>query len=340
MKTNKPHYTIFHSDAEEGLHLVDSLIARDDCTSVKFGFRGDKNPILHLIRRVHTSYRLNQIIPLPFRYIWYDFCYRKFDDPENEIVVMHTFPFYKYDVKSFFKKWNKKNIKTYVVFVDSVDTDYAAAKVLKDILKIVPGDHIFSFDMGDCKKYGLNYLNECYNDTIAPKVPAKPKYDLYLVATVKPNRTEVVNRLYDKFIEHGIKAKLDFVAIPDINRDYYKNPDLRKEIKVYDHHLAYSDVLKNSANSNCIMEISQPGQNAPSLRYFESVLLNKKLLTNVKNTKKLNFYNPKFMKITDYDEKNIDFDWIKKREKINYHYKGEFKSANLINMIEKIEKTK
>ena len=46
------------------------------------------------------------------------------------------------------------------------------------------------------------------------------------------------------------------------------------------------------------------------------------------------------MKITDFEDENIDFDWIKKREKIDYHYKGEFSPANIIGMIEKIEKTK
>jgi hypothetical protein len=336
----KYHYTIFHSDAEVDLHLIDSLKKRSDCTCVKMKYRGDWNPLFYILRRIHCSYRLNEIIKLPFRYIWYDFCYRKFDHPENEIVILHTSPFFKYDVLSFFKKWNKRGIKTYVVFVDSVHTNYPSARIIRDVMKVVPKEQIFSFDIDDCKEFGFNYLNECYYDAQLPKQNAKPEYDIYLIARVKAGRVEIINRLYDSFKKHGVKAKMDVAALPKYDKDYYKNPTVRKEIKVIDHLMDYKEAIKRASKANCIMEISQAGQNAPSLRYFEAVTLGKKLLTNVENTKNLNFYNEKYMKITDFEDENIDFDWIKKREKIDYHYKGEFSPANIISMIEKIEKTK
>lgn len=110
-----------------------------------------------------------------------------------------------------------------------------------------------------------------------------------------------------------------------------------KHFKVYEESIAYKNVLKKVANSNCIIEFLQKDQNSQSLRFYEAVVLNKKLLTNNKNITKLPFYNEKYMKIFDKSYQ-IDFDWIKKRETIDYNYKNEFSPIWIINKIEKIER--
>ncbi|MBP5674765.1 hypothetical protein J6W91_00345 [Candidatus Saccharibacteria bacterium] len=341
---SKLHYTILYSDCETSIRVIDDYKNRDDCDLVEIGWRGDKNPITYALRRLHTSFRLNQIIPLPFRHIWYNFLYRKIKNPENEIVITYATLFYKYDVDVFLKAWKKRGIKTYIIFLDSMKSEiYIGQHICPHILKYIPPENIFSFDKSDCEEYGFNYLNESYysnsNLEIIKEEP-KIEYDAYILARTKPGRTEIINNLYEMFKKHDVKAKIDFVAIPKLDKDFYANRNLNSEIKVLTDYVKYEDVIKSSAKSNCIIEIGQGGVNAPTLRYFEAVTHNRKLLTNIKYTKNLNFYNEKYMKITDFKEENIDFDWIKKREKVNYGYKGEFSPSNILKMIEKLEKSK
>lgn len=338
----KLHYTIFYGECEEDLHLIDEFKGRKDCTLVKIGYRGDKNPLTYALRRLHTSFRLNKIIPLPFRHIWYDFLYRKIENPENEILITYATLFYQYDVDSFFKAWNKKGVKTYVIFLDSLSSKiYIGQYICPHIMKYVEPGNILSFDKADCEKYGFNYLNESYygSNNIPPKQDIK--YDAYLLARTKPGRSKIINHIYEICKKNGVNIRIDFVAEPKVDKDFYKNPEqLNPEIKVIPKCVKYNVAAKRAAKANCIIEVGQGGVDAPTLRYFEAVTMGRKLLTNIEYTKKLNFYNEKYMKVTDFDEKNIDFDWIKKREKVNYKYKNEFSPVNILKIIEDIEKSK
>lgn len=82
------------------------------------------------------------------------------------------------------------------------------------------------------------------------------------------------------------------------------------------------------------MENVQPGQSGVTLRYYEAIVYNKKLLTNNKFVKRLPFYNPKFMYIYEKVE-DIDIEWIKKEEMVDYKYNDEFSPVKLIEDIKK-----
>ena len=91
-------------------------------------------------------------------------------------------------------------------------------------------------------------------------------------------------------------------------------------------------------HANCIIELLQENQKAQSLRYFEAVVFNKKLLTSNENIKKLSFYDKRYMKVFKNLE-DIDFDWVNKKEEIDYNYKNEFSPIYIIEELEKIQKS-
>lgn len=332
------HYTVFYGDGEESANLMDDFKKAKNCDVIKVSYRYNKNPITRALRKIHTSHKINKYFRLPFRSFWYDFLHIKFKDPENETVIIYATPFFQYDVDVFMKKWNKRNIKTYFVFLDSMKIDaFISKEILTKIISYSAPKNIFSFDKEDCDKYGFNYLNEAYYPELdAPSTEIEN--DICFVAHIKPERIKTLNDLSELFEKHGVKYKFDIIASKEFDNWYYKNPTLNKNIEVKSDLIPYKKVLENVSKSNCVLEISQNGQNAPSLRYFEAVTRNRKLLTNVEYTKNLNYYNKKFMKITDFKEKNIDFDWIKKHEKTNYNYKkGAFSPINILKMIEELE---
>ena len=80
------------------------------------------------------------------------------------------------------------------------------------------------------------------------------------------------------------------------------------------------------------MEILQKGQTGPTLRYFEAVCYNKKLLTNNPHIVNFPFYKPEWMKIYQKPE-DIDINWLKEKEQIDYGYNGEFSPTKLIDFL-------
>ena len=108
---------------------------------------------------------------------------------------------------------------------------------------------------------------------------------------------------------------------------------------IYNKRIPYSEVVEKNKASNCILEIISSGQSGASLRYYEAVCYNKKLLTNNKNVVNLPFYNPDYIHVFEKPE-DIDWDWVKERIQVDYHYDGRFSPTHLIDKIIELEEEK
>ena len=100
-----------------------------------------------------------------------------------------------------------------------------------------------------------------------------------------------------------------------------------------DSYLPYPTVLQQMQSSKCILDMTQAGQSGITLRYYEAVVYNKKLLTNNVNIVNLPFYNPQYMKIYETIE-DIDGDWIQSKDMPNYEYAGEFSPVHILELLE------
>ena len=89
--------------------------------------------------------------------------------------------------------------------------------------------------------------------------------------------------------------------------------------------------------ANVLLEIVIPGVGAgATLRYYEAVMYGKKLLTNNPTVKELSFYDERFIRYFEKPE-DIDLEWVKAREKVDYNYTGEFSTANFCRKLEELE---
>ena len=94
--------------------------------------------------------------------------------------------------------------------------------------------------------------------------------------------------------------------------------------------IPYSNVLKNVSESNCILEILQNNQAGPSLRFFEAVFYNKKLLTNNCHIVDFPYYNPQYMKFFKGTD-DIDIEWLLDNSiNVEYNYKGDFSPLHML----------
>lgn len=174
---------------------------------------------------------------------------------------------------------------------------------------------------------GINYYS-ILNEESCSAV----KSDIYFVGSEKRNgnRNQNVIELQRFLIKNNIICNFNLVDIKR-NKEKYKDIVL-KGLTVSYQNIPYEKVIADVKSTNCILEIVQEGQYAQTVRFFEAVCYNKKLLTNNLGIYKFPFYNKKYMKcFNTYDE--IDLDWVRSKEEIDYGYKNEFSPLKILDLI-------
>lgn len=184
-------------------------------------------------------------------------------------------------------------------------------------------ERVYSFDEGDCRKYGFKYLQEPFsyldygNYTIDS--------DLSFIGAAK-NRLNDIYKAYEKSKTSGLKNDFYIFNVKDEEQKY------KDEIK-YNCWLSFSDVMEHSLKSKAILEVVQKGAFSPTTRYSEAMLYKKYLITNCeafRNCEKLPNNIIYYESIDD-----IDFEGIKKPlEYDNSIYVNELSINTFIRKIE------
>ena len=87
--------------------------------------------------------------------------------------------------------------------------------------------------------------------------------------------------------------------------------------------------MNNELKGSVILEVVQEGQVAPTLRPYEAVIYNRKLLTNNPNIKKFPYWDSKYMRYFSCVE-DIDWKWVKDNTEVDYKYDGRFSPNKLL----------
>lgn len=156
-------------------------------------------------------------------------------------------------------------------------------------------DEIYTFDEFDAVEFGWKHINNCYYSigNFRKKLLTLPIiYDASFVGGLKGNRTSIIEELLILFNSKKVSHSF-VVATMGLKSMEVKKSD---SVKLVSKWIEYTDVLKQSAMSNCIVEVLQENQQAQSLRYFEAITLNKKLLTNNSHIFELPYYDERYMK--------------------------------------------
>ena len=291
--------------------------------------KNKKNRLLNIIKRIHFSNRINLIINLPFKGIWKTVLddIEWSDDTLYYIIFNDTYPLspsYLRDIRE------KHNVK-YVLFAEFVwDGNFPNSKRRREDVTAVGFDYIFTFDPKDAKKYGFIYSGIPYS-IISDKKMDTINYDLYLIASAA-DRLDSFLSVYKHVIKNDVSVKYRLTNVKKKKQEF-------KDKIIYNKRIPYIDAINEVKQSNCILEILSEGQSGASLRYYEAVCYNKKLLTNNKNVVNLPFYNPEYIHVFEKPE-DIDCEWVKERIPIDYGYDGRFSPTHLIDKIIELEEEK
>ena len=190
-------------------------------------------------------------------------------------------------------------------------------------------DGIYSFDKNEANANSFKYWNTpysklCFSENISLG-------DVYFCGSLK-GREKILNDCANVFKNNNIKFGYDIFG-----KTYSLKKLSNRVIECNNMGLKkYSQVIKITQQYDCILDIVQEGQQGLSLRPYEAVLYNKKLITNNPEIFNFQYYSPQFMLYFE-DASKISTDWLNSNIKVDYNYEGEFSPINFLNEIKSLK---
>ena len=186
-------------------------------------------------------------------------------------------------------------------------------------------DRVMTFDPGDAHKYNMELCFTPYSKI--PLVETCSSTLLYYCGT-NGGRIYGLHNIWRMAKKNNVNIKYDLVWCKDFEHFFENDPN----IYFHDSIVAYPILLNEMQQSECVLDFTQSGQSGFTLRPYEAVVYNKKLLTNNKRIFEFPFYNERYMKYFENAE-DIDWNWLKTPIDVDYGYNEEFSPKALLQKI-------
>ena len=256
-----------------------------------------------------------------------NFLKRKFREYENILKIKEAEKYEKIDYffvvsggkfsEIFIKKLREKNpkLKAILFLWDKLEYSYWEDKV-KNF------DYVFSYDRVEALKNNFIFRPTFFIDKCLENVPEKKLYNLYYIGALKEDKryvflTQLKEYLKSKNLKNYIKLYAGRKTIKKLGNDYDKELIITKRI-------TYEENIEILKQSNVVLDIKYKDQNGLSLRIYEALATNTKIITDTKDVKNYDFYNENNIKIineiTDVEEIELDF-FVSPVEKIDENIK-------------------
>lgn len=165
-------------------------------------------------------------------------------------------------------------------------------------------DSVYTFDPCDAKKYGWKYRPLFYISRTEHMT--NRKYDLAYICSLHSDRVKIFNFLKTKFKDRSVfyyifSSRLYYFRQKHICRNKNFQDIEDSEVKFYP--LSLKKTNEIMSQSKIIVDYAHPNQDGFTMRTIESIGHKCKLITNNKNVKEADFYNPNNIYV--YDLNNI-----------------------------------
>ena len=279
---------------------------------------------LHSKKLRKITFGLSNLLYLKLFFLYYKLprLIRKLNREYDHVsILFHSSAVRKPDYPLKYYKYLKRKASLNLFYLDIHDHLYAC-RVANTLVESGIFDKVFTIDPEDAKKYNLILCSTPYSKL---KIEESSKLDKQLYFCGGENgRAYMLYTIWKKAKEHEIILKYD-LKYAERFMDFFEN-----DVNVsFTDHLPYEEVLKRELSSVCILDITQKNQSAFTLRPFEAVVYNKKLLTNNKNIKQFKYYDERYMRYFETAE-DIDWDWVKENIPVDYSYEGDFSPIHLL----------
>ena len=262
-----------------------------------FVFNGFKNPFLKFLCKIHFSRKANFLFRIPFKSLWVNAFFPNIISKDSKQVFVFREGSFGSLSRSFLKRVKKINPKAVLIYELANPVGKYVWTNLQRVRKYY--DHILTFNRADNEKYGfeLSVLPSCYEGITYFKSNIIEN-DCFFIGYDKGRLKRIVD-IYDRLTSFGLKCVF-YVAGVD------KKSQINRSGIIYNQPLSYDNVLKNVANTRCILEVLDGDYQ--SVRCFEAIAFDKKLLTTSSSITKKPFYNPnQFLFFSNTEEIDLSF---------------------------------
>ena len=303
-------------------------LARLDHSTVLDGPLRPTGKALSFLHHLHFSFAINKKCRLPGQSLWkpfYSLEGLEFDPRKKYCVVFTDVSAARTDCRYLAELNRRGNVTLVLVMVNTMSR---RGRLIEDRKHCF--SRIFSFDPQDCGRHGFIFHPFIYSSS-GWEPSREPSTDAFFVGVSK-GRAAKIAEVYSRLVAQGACAEF-FVARMECFAPR------RKGIH-YGQWLSYDQNLEKIRDANCIVEIMDGRQEGITLRTMEAICFNKKLLTNNQAMKDSEYYKTGFIQVFE-DPSDIDVDFVKKREPVDYRYGGEFSPVHLLEHIDRVfaEKT-
>lgn len=309
-------FSIIISSATNHLGLFDDLKTNDEVVITSTSLKELDCFYKNILRKIDFKYFKNS------KYKWFQFS-DILNNKNTKCVLVIDTALAEMDL-DFLYKLKSRKIKVFLFLINSINADSPLLKAALTKINAFDFDKIFSFDLEDCRHYGFEFLG--FNYYSKHELPIRKKnIDAYFIGSIKGGRGQLIIDVFNYLNDNQIETQFDVRS----NNGNFIVDGMNHLTGKW---IPYADVLQGVSNTNCIVEILQKNQEGATLRYFEAVVYNKKLLSNNTNIIDYPFYDERFMKIFRNPE-DIDIEWLKLREPVNYNYNGDFSPIHLVKKV-------
>ena len=310
------------------LGLFSDVLNREDTDVVEVGFKRIPR-WLQNVRRINLSKKINNVISLPFKDVWFNRIELTNKGYRCIVVIDGAL---NYLSEQWFDEVRRiyPEIKIFLYLINSLDASSPTIKYIKKNIDLIRWDKIFTFDPIDALKHNFIYKGFCYysvQKSILQKSDFEFFSDAFFIGGMKGNRDTLILKVYEYLSKKSVNCDFRLMV-------YGNNvPSSKNGIKYFNNGWRpYSEILDAVAHTKCIIEIMQEGQSGASLRYFEAVCYNKKLLSNNDRIVDFPYYDSRYMKIFK-DAEDVDIEWLLDDVAVEYNYKGDFSPNGFIDML-------
>lgn len=286
---------------------------------INYKYLCNLNKILNFFAKIHFSYKVNSVINLPFKSLWFKKIINEINEKKEEdiIIIIYDRSLFANNIK--FIKYLRKNFsrcKLVYMFTNIVKISGASDNDFVSKLNEMY-DLVYAFDPADAKKY-----NFCYSPLIYSynKVNVESKNQIFYVGRAK-DRYQMLINVYERIKELNINSKF-YISDVSTEKQKYKN-----EIE-YNKYISYNECLKNIQESTCLLDIIQGDSEGFTIKTCEAIYYDKLLITTNKNVKNAPFYDERYILVID-SANDINEDFFKNSGRAKYSNEGkEFFSVN------------
>lgn len=293
--------------------------------------------LMNKLANIHYSHKLNKIVNLPFKSIWFNqfdnYINKRINISGDSIILFYDRNRFAYD-KEFLRYLRKKykGIKLAYTFTNIIK--YTAANELGYLDKLNDWyDVVYAFDPEDAKKYGFAYSPLIYDaDPLYDKNVKESKENLVFYIGQAKDRLLGLLTCFEKLKELGITA--DF-HIANVEKADIKYED---EI-VYNKFMTYEECVDSIQKATCLIDIIQGESTGLTIKTCEAVCYDKKLITTNKHVKDYPFYDPKYIRIVE-SPNDIDKEFFTENRDVRYSQEGKnvFSASSFLKRLDELKR--